>query len=408
MFFTFKKSLSNKYVSACPSSLYRDGGFYDPANLLEQLIKLESLFDIQRISELYPPFAYKRHMPDSILINTLPFFEKIDFKTLLIKNYENLNNEYNLGAACALVKMNDVILTRNSLYLKSGKEFKILYENHRPPDRPNTKIKSAFSNLFRRFKNIETRNQINIYIGSVGSSNYGHWLVDDLPRLKALEYFSENYPNTEIVIHMPESAEAMQKVKRQSISLITKNQRVNVRFFNTKNLLLFDALYYVTPNSYHPSLKSPDSIQYIRDSFVKQNEITQHQDKIFVMRLAKRGRALTNEEAIKKYLEKNGFVSVDPESLELKDQIAVFSSAKIVIGIMGAAMTNTTFCAPDTDVIYLAPQGWMEPFYWDLANVVKQRYHVIYGINQKNNLQPHERFFEITLDSLESLLRKIL
>ena len=152
MFFTFKKSLSNKYVSACPSSLYRDGGFYDPANLLEQLIKLEGLFDIQRISELYPPFAYKRHMPDSILINTLPFFEKLDFKTLLIKNYENLNNEYNLGAACALVKMNNVILTRNSLYLRSGREFKILYENHRPPDRPNTKIKSAFSNLFRRTK----------------------------------------------------------------------------------------------------------------------------------------------------------------------------------------------------------------------------------------------------------------
>ena len=337
----------------------------------------------------------------------MPFFEKLDFKKLLIKNYENLNNEYNLGAACALVKMNDVILTRNSLYLKNGREFKILYENHRPPDRPNTKIKSAFSNLFRRFKNIETRNQINIYIGSVGSSNYGHWLIDDLPRLKALEYFSENYPNTEIVIHMPESAEAMQKVKRQSISLITKNQRVNIRFFNIKNLLLFDALYYVTPNSYHPSLKSPDSIQYIRDSLVKQSGITQYQDKIFVMRLAKRGRALTNEEAIKKYLEKNGFVSVDPESLELADQIAVFSSAKIVIGIMGAAMTNTAFCAQDTDVIYLAPHGWMEPFYWDLANVVKQKYHVIYGINQKNNLQPHEKFFEIPLDSLESLLRKI-
>jgi capsular polysaccharide biosynthesis protein len=207
---------------------------------------------------------------------------------------------------------------------------------------------------------------------------------------------------------MPESAEAMQKVKRQSISLITKDQRVNVRFFNPKNLLLFDALYYVTPNSYHPSLKSPDSIQYIRDSLVKQCEITQHQDKIFVMRLAKRGRALTNEEAIKKYLEKNGFVSVDPESLELKDQIAVFSLAKIVIGIMGAAMTNTTFCAPNTDVIYLAPEGWMEPFYWDLANVVKQRYHVIYGINQKNNLEPHEKSFEIPLDSLASLLRKIL
>jgi hypothetical protein len=30
--------------------------------------------------------------------------------------------------------------------------------------------------------------------------------------------------------------------------------------------------------------------------------------------------------------------------------------------------------------------GWMEPFYWDLANVVKQKYHVIYGINQKKQL----------------------
>jgi SAM-dependent methyltransferase len=131
MFFKFQKSLSNKYVSACPSSLYRDGGFYDSAKLLEQLIKLEGLFDIQRISELYPPFAYKRHMPDSILINTLPFFEKLDFKTLLIKNYENLNNEYNLGAACALVKINDVILTRNSFIELMNDIHRVLKPNGR-------------------------------------------------------------------------------------------------------------------------------------------------------------------------------------------------------------------------------------------------------------------------------------
>ena len=57
MFFLIKKIQKNDYVSAFPSSISRNGGFYDEPDFLDRLITLEGLHGIEKIAELFAPFT---------------------------------------------------------------------------------------------------------------------------------------------------------------------------------------------------------------------------------------------------------------------------------------------------------------------------------------------------------------
>jgi hypothetical protein len=46
---------------------------------------------------------------------------------------------------------------------------------------------------------------------------------------------------------------------------------------------------------------------------------------------------------------------------------------------MGAGMANVVFSPEGAAIVYLAPEGWKDPFFWDLAAVTKHHYSVVFG-----------------------------
>ena len=62
-------------------------------------------------------------------------------------------------------------------------------------------------------------------------------------------------------------------------------------------------------------------------------------------------RALQNEDQLITALEVHGFVVVEPELLPFEEQVRIFSNAKFIVGLGGAAMFNAVFAAPGTKVI---------------------------------------------------------
>jgi hypothetical protein len=46
--------------------------------------------------------------------------------------------------------------------------------------------------------------------------------------------------------------------------------------------------------------------------------------------------------------------------------------------MMGAGMCNTLFSSAGTKLFYIGPEGWLEPFFWTLANSLGHEYHVFY------------------------------
>ena len=70
-------------------------------------------------------------------------------------------------------------------------------------------------------------------------------------------------------------------------------------------------------------------------------------------KLGGRYRALLNEDELINALASRGYVVVEPELLTFEEQVLRFSQASAVVGLGGAAMFNTVFCAPGTKVVSL-------------------------------------------------------
>ena len=60
---------------------------------------------------------------------------------------------------------------------------------------------------------------------------------------------------------------------------------------------------------------------------------------------------------IKKYLSSIGFKCIKPEDHSFSDQLKIFSSAKYVVGLYGAAMMMLAFCKTKTKVLEFKPSG---------------------------------------------------
>jgi hypothetical protein len=67
-------------------------------------------------------------------------------------------------------------------------------------------------------------------------------------------------------------------------------------------------------------------------------------------------------------------------------------------------MTNTLFCRPATTLIYLAPAGWIEPFYWDLSVVRGHYYRVLFGDVTDRLAPPHRSDFTIEPAALKGAI----
>jgi capsular polysaccharide biosynthesis protein len=108
-------------------------------------------------------------------------------------------------------------------------------------------------------------------------------------------------------------------------------------------------------------------------------------EKLFISRKAitqKLGgnyRALRNETELIEALERCGYMVIEPEQLPFRQQVRLFSAARIVVGLGGAAMFNTAFCRPGTKVISIESTGAFALNHARLFASFGLRYGFIFG-----------------------------
>jgi hypothetical protein len=306
--------------------------------------------------------------------------------------------------ASVLVRIEDAVLAHSVVYARaSGDAPAIVYETYRPNDRPALPMidRQVIARADRaRFADPAWAT---FFIGSAGSSNYGHWLVDDLPRLAAFAAVMR-HSGRPVRVAMHGYNEVIDSVRMQSVRLLLGDS-VHIDLVDPNVPHHFTDLYYVTPVTQHPLQKSPAALdRAARDVLSRLPPGSNGPLLVYVARSAHFGRGLVNQEAIRALVESRGFTLVDPAALSFEEQVRTLASAQVVIGQMGAAMTNTMFCRPTTTVIHLAPTGWIEPFYWDLASVRGHHYRVIYGDVTDSALPAHLSGFTVDPAVVEAAL----
>lgn len=368
------------------------------------------------VAELYPAARY--HRPDPVLVRA----KNPDFVRRLSAEFAAIDADPTPLPPTWLCESRDIRFGYGVLYYPDGDAPAILRETFRPSDRAVLRGPDAG---FRRVDASHPADAVHLLIASAGSFNYGHWLVDDLPRLEAFFVLERRHPAAPITLVLVAHNVLIDEVRRRSIRAYLGGRRnPRIVFLEPGHNHRFARLYHVTPSSLHPVAKSPASLRAmvgrlrrntrLRRAEARLRHLAQARGqalrpggrRLFVDRGSARGRTLTNRAAILARLAALGFEAVDPETMNLREQMILFSQAGTVVGIMGAAMTNTVFCPPGADLIYLAAgEDWSEPFYWDLAAIGGQRYAVIFGEPAAAEGSLRDRPFSVDVADLDAALR---
>lgn len=260
-------------------------------------------------------------------------------------------------------------------------------------------IENRYSISSNTSENIEAES---LLLKRRSSSNFGHWLIEFLPwasiaksqgiefQQVILEYFSKN---------------AISNVQEKTLSAYGVNvgsiQRCKRTTYHIDNVWV-PSKGAIHNHTKHPFLVDRARINgFLLASHFSNNEIDLG-ERIYIARKGEEKRGIINEALVNEKLKDFGFVKIYPSDYPFELQVKIFSNAKVVVGVSGAAMTNIIFCKNETKVICLQSNLAFENFFWDLACHCDLEFSYVFGKASGEN--PHSSF-SIDKSNLDEVLK---
>jgi len=211
-----------------------------------------------------------------------------------------------------------------------------------------------------------------------GTANYYHWMIDDLPRLAALDHLPKDMPvllNANLQFQMDTLAHL--GIDRDRLRPMPAASGLGV-----SNLLV--AHYADMPRQ--PSglldverqIAWPAALDFLRTTFADWCDGPSGK-RIFISRRASSFRCLVNEAEIEAILIQRGFSSVRLEELTIAEQVRLFSQAQAVVGAHGAGFTNLAFAPKETNVLELHPPSPVPSYFTAMSAHLGQTHHTLEG-----------------------------
>jgi len=186
--------------------------------------------------------------------------------------------------------------------------------------------------------------------GWPGLPNYGHYLCEDLPKIKVYKEW-EKKNNTILKLILGPYSDRKWLNKFLNLFDYNNDELINSNkvFLKVSNLIMAK-LYYIHSFSFQ---SNPNGIKWVGDTL--KNKILKDKEveriNIFIDRRKVYRRHIINYNDLIPVLKKYDFISVNPEDYSVEEQIKLFSAAKIIAGPTGAAYANMIF-AKNTTIIY--------------------------------------------------------
>lgn len=209
--------------------------------------------------------------------------------------------------------------------------------------------------------------------------NYGHWIVDTLPRVETIAQLG-GLSDLKFIVN-GSAPEHIRRLHSDSLELfgIGKDQLIAV----DRRPLEISNLVYATPSTIPPMVKSTETIRTLEKLAEKvsdlPSEVSIGHSKIYVSRNAYPRRRLRNEQAILELLEVDGYEVIQPEKYSFVDQVKIFSGATHIVGNMGAAFANLAFSPSGVSVLMLATENMLHDYFYDLVCHKQGRYFAVQG-----------------------------
>lgn len=235
-----------------------------------------------------------------------------------------------------------------------------------------------------------------------GAMNYGHWLVEMLPKA----YWAMNKLNAwdwPVVVH--QNGLKMQTIMHQSLAVLGIASEKIIE--TGPEVVHFDELLLVHGLTSHSVFISPLVMECME--FIANKAPPGRADMIYAMRSPAHIRDFEDEPTIRAIFQSHGYASIDTTPLSFLEQVSVFKTAQRVVGAMGAALSNTIFCRPGTELAMFVPASALELFFWHIAQGRKLTYHEVRTEETGPQIGslPWNKNLRISAEAVENILTRL-
>ena len=239
-----------------------------------------------------------------------------------------------------------------------------------------------------------------VFVDKRSSSNYGHFLLEILPRIFLFKQENPQlFPSVPVILRKGASSLVNKIFPAYGMS------DLNVLYLVKETTVFVEKLYYPVRNTFHPDRHSFKAIEAVRSVINKVAPSTKAKRKIFLSRNDASNRKLLNHQEVYNLLKGYGFEFIEPGKLSFEEQVEVFSSASVVVGAHGAALTNIVFMPLKSKVVMLAPPAAGGFFFRSLCSHLEHDFSVVFGccVSSSN----HDSDYQINIYDLASALSSI-
>jgi hypothetical protein len=236
------------------------------------------------------------------------------------------------------------------------------------------------------------------FLRQVSDNNYGHWIIEGLPKVAILaDHFDIKSLKFIVTRHIVTRQSApMRKIYIDSLAALGIDSHQILPM--AREAVEVERLLYPLPLTLHPWVKAPRVIQILEGLRDKIAIGRRGPRRIYVSRAHARKRRLLNEAEILPILKDFDVSIVYPERHTFVDQVRLFASAELVIGNYGANLTNAVFSPCGVKIFAITSEAMSDDFFWDLANLKSGKYFSLHGkavspradANADFHVDPHE------------------
>jgi len=200
-----------------------------------------------------------------------------------------------------------------------------------------------------------------------GQFNYGHFLLDGLCGLLALEEAALLESHTPLMAPMKPWQAALIGLGFPGLQVRTTRAPV-IRaeaavFANTLDQFLHE------PN---------ELVVRLRERMLAGAPAGRGARRVYFSRRGQPMRVMVNEAELEAALRRRGFAIVRPERLSPPEQIALVRDAEVVVGPTGAAFANVAFAAPGARVVEITPHNYASHWVLALSRLVEADWRPFY------------------------------
>jgi hypothetical protein len=250
-----------------------------------------------------------------------------------------------------------------------------------------------------------------LLINRWGIQTWGHWLGEIFPKIVLAE---NNFPGRFLFL-MPQDVFNISSPRTvwNSIwecfrTLGIGRERILQLYYD--NQYIFSNLYLISnvfnENKFHPMI-----LQTLRDALASwfSGTSSSAMRRIAILRTESSSRNIDNVAAIIRILEKREFEFVEIGRIPFIEQVHLFSSTKLVVGVLASGLTGLFFSPQAVQLVSLAPTGYANAFFVPIVKQLNgQMYDVRGQITRMDPRNPIFSNFSIDPEHVDTALNTLL